>query len=144
MAKVALAIAVRHPVLGVGLGNFQTASVAFIPPDVVAYFPPAAVGENAHNNFLQVLAELGVPGLAAFIWLLASPLRAGWRAVRSGHGAPELVGLAAGIGAFLLTCLTGHPLLSGPVTVVFFLCLGLLSGLSGGTRPIPVTARREG
>jgi O-antigen ligase len=133
MGKVALAVAGSHPWFGVGLGRFQTASTAFITPELIAYFPPAALGENAHNNFLQILAELGVSGLAAFLWWIAPPLRATWRTARRGR--PELVGLTTGVSAFLLTCLAGHPLLSPPITLSFLLAVGVMYGLAAADSP---------
>jgi O-antigen ligase len=147
MAKVALAMSAAHPVFGVGLGHFQRESVRFIPPGVVAYFPPAAAGENAHNNFLQMLAELGVPGLAAFLGLIWAPLRANWRTMRRGRASHESIALAAGVTAFLVTCLAGHPLLSAYSTIAFVLALGIVLGLAAGTssvtRDVPVTGSRD-
>ncbi len=54
----------EHPLLGVGAGNF------------VVEFPrferQAAAKPHAHNDALQVLAELGLPGLALYLGLFAS------------------------------------------------------------------------
>ena len=38
-----------------------------------AYMPPAWYG-HLHNNYLQTAAERGLPGLAAFLWLLGAAL----------------------------------------------------------------------
>jgi O-antigen ligase len=129
MAQVALAMAKQHPILGVGLGNFQTASQAFISPEFAASFRPAASGENAHNNFLQLLAELGVIGLAGFVALLFAPLQSGWHALRRPDARREGVALWVGLTAFLITCLAGHPLLTPPILLAFLLNLGLAYGL---------------
>lgn len=48
-----------HELLGVGYANFQ-----YVLP---AYDPQEPVKPHAHNQFLQVLAELGILGLALFV-----------------------------------------------------------------------------
>src|SRR5688572_9086920 len=63
MAKIALKIAREDPIFGAGVGQFRAASRAFVSSSLLTLFPTVAGGENAHNQFLQVLAELGVPGL---------------------------------------------------------------------------------
>jgi O-antigen ligase len=72
------------PVRGVGVGNFQTASIHFL-------LQPGAILRDefivdrpqvAHNAYLQVLAELGVPGLVLFGGLIFAGLLAAWRAAR--------------------------------------------------------------
>jgi len=64
----ALSMARDHPVGGVGLGTFGDRYPRYRP--LLAH--PA---QDTHNDYLQVLAELGVPGLLAFLWLWAACLR---------------------------------------------------------------------
>ena len=136
MAGIALQITQEHPVFGIGLGEFRQASRAFVTPDVVTLFPETAVGENAHNNFLQILAELGIAGLLAFLWLLAAAARPLGRAWRLGRIDDLHLGLAGGVLAFLITCLAGHPFLTTEVLWVFLAALGVTAGL-GPARPRP-------
>jgi len=126
LARVALRIARDHPVFGVGIGEFVAASRDYIGPELIAMFPPAAHGENAHNNLLQILSELGITGFAAFVWLLVAGMG------RAGPSGPAYARTAviAGLVAFVLTALAGHPLLQFPVAVAFFLALGIASGLA--------------
>jgi O-antigen ligase len=127
MARVSIQLAARQPLFGIGLDEFQTASVSLITPEAIARFPPAARGENAHNNFLQILVELGAAGLLAFLWLLLRPAAAFIGALRRRTATSEAIGLAGGVSAFVLTCLAGHPLLVAPVAVPFFVVLGLFA-----------------
>jgi O-antigen ligase len=64
MWRVALKIARDDPWFGVGAGQFQTASRDYLSPAFIASFPEAAVGENAHNIFLQYWVNSGSPGLS--------------------------------------------------------------------------------
>ena len=127
MALVSVKLAARHPVFGIGLDEFQAASVPLITPDAIARFPPAARGENAHNNFLQILVELGAAGLAAFLWLVLSPGLALARTLSGSLPTSESVGLAAGVYAFLLSCVAGHPLMVPQAALPFFLMFGLFA-----------------
>jgi O-antigen ligase len=127
LAKASVRMTVSHPVFGVGVGQFYHLSGEFSSPELLRLFPPAR-NENAHNNFLQILAELGIFGFAAFLWLLlvaATHVRAGLSARAAD---PLRWGIAVGLGAFLLTCLGGHPLLIDEPAFAFWLTLGTAAG----------------
>ena len=85
---------------------------------------------NAHNYFLQVATELGILGLIAFVMSLYTPLRASWNHIRFGRNDRFLAGIFAGIVCFLLTCLTGQPLIIAIVAYPFWIALGLLGALN--------------
>lgn len=65
----------QHSVLGVGAGNFTYAYVQVISPLILtlpSLAPYAGCYTNAaHNELLQTWAELGILGLATFLFLLA-------------------------------------------------------------------------
>lgn len=120
------------PLLGVGAGRYYDLSGQFAEPDLPARFRR----ENAHNNFLQVAAELGAAGLAAFLGLLAAGGCRVWRAARSTAARePLLAGAGAGAAAFLVTCLAGHPLLVAEAAYPFWIVFGLLLALAHGRLP---------
>ena len=91
--QTALAMWEDHPWVGVGPGNYP---VAYARYHVHPAFPEPLAG-HPHNVYLQLLAEVGILGLAAYLlllaWALAAALRAlyrlpshacFWRAVTSG------------------------------------------------------------
>ncbi len=86
MWRVGTAMVQAHPFVGVGpdgvKDNFQR-----YRPD--AYVPDAFYG-HLHNNLLQIAAERGLPGLAAFVWLLAAAMIHMFRRARAAddHGWP--------------------------------------------------------
>jgi O-antigen ligase len=66
-----------HPLFGLGFGRYQRAARPYY-----ARHPEADRRSHAHNNFLQIAAEAGLVGLAAFTLLFATMLRFGIDAVR--------------------------------------------------------------
>jgi O-antigen ligase len=125
LAKAAGDMAAAHPFFGIGLGRFYMLSNTYVGEMLAAQ---GKQRENAHNYFLQVLAELGVPGLLLFLSVIALALRAGVR----GAGPPgPSWGLIAGLCAFLLTCFGGHPLLVPAAAYPFWIALGVAASLGG-------------
>ncbi|MFP4058741.1 MAG: O-antigen ligase family protein [Candidatus Brocadiia bacterium] len=94
----ALAMAGAHPVGGVGLGTFGSHYPRY-------RWVKARVTQEAHNDYLQTLAELGVVGLAAFVWVWAACLRGSFAPRREpgGRAFPRGLGIAAGLGAMGLS-----------------------------------------
>jgi hypothetical protein len=86
--------------------------------------------ENAHNNLMQILAELGVAGLLAFLAVVAL-------ALRPSAGPRPLWRTAAvfGLAAFLITALAGHPLLTPMVAFSFWLVVGIAASGAGPLSP---------
>jgi O-antigen ligase len=125
LSKIALRMTTQAPVFGVGLGRFADASRDYIDPGFVASFPGTALGQNAHNNFLQILAELGCLGLAAFIWLLSAAMRP-MAVARQALAARTA--LIAGLATFFVCALFDHPLLIYPIAAAAFVTLGLAAG----------------
>jgi hypothetical protein len=119
-----------HPLLGVGVGQFPERVGDFVSGALATRFPPA-VRENAHNNFVQVAAELGLVGFAAFIAVVALAF------LDAGRGLahePLRTAVCIALGAFLLTCIGGHPLLVPEAACAFWMLLGTAAG-SPAARP---------
>ncbi len=144
MTRISLQVAAIEPVFGIGLGRFRTSTVAFISPELVKRLPGLVIGENAHNNFLQLLAELGPIALVAVMWMLVVPLRTTWAIRQLGQPDPVQAGIAGGVVAFAISAVAGHPLLNDHLRACFFLALGLAAGVDAPAQPpLPGTARRD-
>jgi O-antigen ligase len=114
----------EYPVLGVGIGNFPTAEGTISP---LARLQERGIGVRwgaAHNSFIQVGAELGVPGLLLFVGVIATAFRSLRRVAaqraRAGRGADNVARLAQSLMAALV----------GFVVGAFFLSLGYADLLS--------------
>jgi hypothetical protein len=113
-------------------------SGGFMPQSIYWFY----FHENAHNNFLQIAGELGLTGLTMFLWLLgAAALRIG-RGLRADPGDRLLAGAAVGLGAFVATWLTSHPMLVPEVAYPFWILLGgALARADGNAQPPTREAR---
>jgi hypothetical protein len=126
LAEASFRMLAGNPLFGIGVGQYPARSAEFSTIDLLLLFPQARY-ENAHNNFLQITAELGLVGLAAFVsifWLT-------WhRAAAAMRGTRRVVtaGMAIGVVAHMMTWLAGHPLLTAAVAYSFWLLLGTLAG----------------
>ena len=68
---IALEIVRDEPILGTGPGNFGPAYIDHLPEDA----PPGERKGHAHNDYLQVAATVGIPGLLLYLVLWAMVLR---------------------------------------------------------------------
>jgi O-antigen ligase len=130
MAAAALGMIHAHPAFGIGVGQFTTRAGEFVSAGVLAIFP--AAHENAHNDFLQIGAELGLPGLALFLALLVAAARGGEPQSDDALRA----GMQTAVAAFVLSGIGGHPLLTREVSYTFWLLLGCVAG-GAAPRTVP-------
>ncbi len=115
------------PVYGVGIGRYHARSNEFMPEELRALYG----FENAHNYFAQQAAELGLLGGALFLWFIVVPLRLAWSSTRTAERAA--MGLLAGCTGYLVTCVTGHPLLVSEAALPFWIAFGAMTGASATT-----------
>ncbi|KPF64297.1 hypothetical protein IP69_18430 [Bosea sp. AAP35] len=80
----ALKLGGEHWLAGVGVGN-RTAIISYLDP---LRFDGEWI--MAHNEFLQIFTELGIPGLLVFMSFIGSLLLRSWRVMRQCNADPEL------------------------------------------------------
>jgi O-antigen ligase len=92
----------QNPVLGLGPGNFQTAEGTLAPLARRQQFGIGVRWNAPHNSFVQVGAELGIPGVVLYIAMIASAFRA---LHRSAALTPALTASLLGfvVGSFFLS-----------------------------------------
>ncbi|MBI2888040.1 MAG: O-antigen ligase family protein [Chloroflexi bacterium] len=109
------------PYTGIGLNTFPWVMERFYPPFALGPEP------HAHNWMLQTGVDLGLPGLIALLWLLASSLVTLCNAYQNGTqetGALALA-LAAGLFAFLIFGILDAVTLGAKPGVAIWAILGL-------------------
>jgi putative inorganic carbon (hco3(-)) transporter len=123
-----------RPLTGVGPGRFGIEAPAYVRNNPLVIERPVT-----HNSYLNVLAELGVLGLVAFVGMLGSSWRLLARARRRAREALDRDGsrMATGMEASLVVAIAGGAFLSEQLTTPFWL-IGALAAVVGS---VPRTAR---
>jgi O-antigen ligase len=65
--KAGLRMIADRPLMGIGLGEFK--------PTIAMYAQNPRLAKIAHNTYLEIAAELGVPCLLLYLWLLHATYR---------------------------------------------------------------------
>lgn len=120
---------------GTGLG---ADTFVYTYPEYMIIQTPAP---HAHSNYLEVLVELGVPGLAALLWFLLTWTWEVCRGVRRFTDATALrVGIVAAVAGHLLHGLVEYTWYSPRIALVFWTLLGLGVGTAvRARRPVAPT-----
>jgi hypothetical protein len=121
-----------RPLLGVGLDNFR-------------HFYGAELGLDswdervaANNLYLELLADLGVLGLAAFLWVTVPSLLGAFRTLRGPDPRPGslwLLGVALGLIAFLVHGVLDSFLSFTPTALLLWMLLGMAAALIETQKP---------
>jgi O-antigen ligase len=142
LQRRAIALTIEHPLLGVGPLNFEDAV-----EDMVQREERHKSGwQVAHNGYLQVSAETGLPGAILFTWMIWMCLKTNYRSFRNSQGEAALISFVI----FLASMVYAIGILFCSVAYDFH--LSLLVGLTAanflalqrqGTRPpVALPARR--
>jgi O-antigen ligase len=109
-------------------------------PSIPAYHE--AITYFVHNDYLQLLLELGVPGLLLLVLLAALPIAQVWRMLPR-LGAPSrlaVIALATATTSMAVHALVDFPFYITVCLLVYGACIGLLEALLAEAQP----ARAEG
>jgi O-antigen ligase len=130
-----------HPLRGVGVGNFRTASIHYL-------LQPGAIQRDefivdrpqlAHNSYLHILSELGIPGLLLFGGILAAGFIAALRAAGEfrRRGDPFMETLARALVLALVALFVADFFASDQLNKELWLLLGLGAAMLGIARREP-------
>lgn len=139
--KTAAQIALTHPLTGIGVGTFEMA---------VSELAPAELGTSGgdrwvdtHNTYLKIWAEIGTPGLIAFVTALVLLLTRGWRTLRRLHPKdPLAMMLRAAITSTIVFCIMGvfnsfHNIFYFYLVFAIAMAIIQIEGLESKTVPVP-------
>jgi O-antigen ligase len=144
--KVGWRMVEANPGKGVGAGNFDVASIHYLlePGTIVRDDFIVDTPKVAHNMYLEVLAELGIPGLVMFLGIIGFSLVAILRATRAFRAAGDqrLELLSRALFVALLALLASDFFLSEEYSKQLWLLLALGPALRALSlhppRPAPV------
>jgi len=121
-----------RPLLGAGIGTFKYNTLRyqakFFDQRENRSLYPHGVAAKAHNEYLQLWAELGVIGLGIFLWLIFSYFNYGFktlRKIKNNYRQGIIIGLMGSIVAFLVDAIFWFPMHQPANIVLFWLILGL-------------------
>ncbi|MCR1782003.1 O-antigen ligase family protein [Nocardioides carbamazepini] len=134
-ATVAVDMTAANPVLGQGPGGFAAERTRFLPAG------GTGVRETvAHQMYLDVSAELGLAGLAAFLAVLVLAARGALRARRTGQGRrtgeDRRTGQDRSLADAVLVALAGAATAACFLSEQYFLPIWLLAALGLGIEPL--------
>lgn len=133
-----------HPLTGVGAGNYALVYPRYRKLEEWGLSQRQIVGE-AHNDYLQVAAEAGLIGLAAFLFLLWRAAATARAALAKSTDASDRVrasAIIAALGGLLVEAFFGFPLKNPASGAAFWVLLGLLDRSPDGTGVRPGVAWR--
>jgi O-antigen ligase/tetratricopeptide (TPR) repeat protein len=118
------------PILGTGLGTFQIYFPGF---KYLGFESDVRIGNvlHAHNEYLEIWAEMGLLGLVVFLWLAVSFFRHTLRNLKEGREGLIALGLISGIAGVLVDSLFSSSMrFTGPAFTFWFL-FGLAVATTG-------------
>jgi O-antigen ligase len=97
-----LAMWTNHPWFGTGPGTFHVYFPSFASKELLAIWPQQqSIINDAHNEYIQYLAETGIVGFGVFIWLLAALLRSAHNSLLNSSGKDRAL-----VGGLLAACIS--------------------------------------
>lgn len=129
-----LGMLTERPIMGFGLGHFQTHYPRFHRKVVIdRVFNERRQPSFAHNDFLQLAIETGIIGVGAWLILLLESLRRALCLLKS--GLPNEVRLSviasiSGIASYLVFSAFSFPFYCATPPLLLFIHIGVIEGLS--------------
>jgi O-antigen ligase len=144
--KGAWRLILQRPLFGWGIGTFpleQARTVkGAVPRELILRLGPT-LAEEAHNEYIQVGAEMGIIGLALSLWVLGAFFVAGGRALRerpNGFRKLVLMGCLAGIAGQAVDALSNPAWRFADVSFLFWLVMGLGMAAARAQHSVPAEA----
>ncbi len=101
--RIILEIVKVNPLLGLGLSNYYWYTQLF---PILGY----AVKFNSHNNYVDIIAQVGLIGLACFLWFLWEAGRLGWELrheAKEGFQYAFVIGVLGGLAGTVVAGMLG-------------------------------------
>ncbi len=125
LMQVASNIIKANPLLGVGINNYTEVMEDYDTTDIGV---TSLTTYQVHNIFLQIAADMGIIALVIFIWLIFMVYKQGLSYIRASEGpiSAIVIGLIAGITAFLIHGLVDAASLGNHLFLIFWFFTGII------------------
>jgi putative inorganic carbon (HCO3(-)) transporter len=129
-----------HPLIGVGPNGFSLKAADYLRDDPLGIQDPVA-----HNSFLEIMAESGVPALLVFLIFLAGSWQMLLRAYRENRRRGDLTGvrLATAAQASMVAAVVSANFLSVQLTIPLWLVGGIAVVLASEAGTLRAPARQR-
>ena len=110
----------EHPIFGIGYYMFESK---------IRHYWPGSKAHDAHNNYLLIASEMGIPGILSFLWLLWSIFWVAWRYYRKTadpFGKSLALAFLGGIFSLLISNIYGSRFNYLEVSAYFWILTGLI------------------
>jgi len=131
----------ERPILGSGIGTFKYNTLRYQAKFLEQGDNRSIYGyswaNKAHNEYLQLWAELGIIGLAIFLWIIVTYLNYGIRYLKREKDEQKqgiMIGLMGAVAAFLMDSIFWFPLHLSSNVSLFWLLMGLTMVLDIGEK----------
>lgn len=138
----------QQPITGVGVNAFPVAEGTL---SAISERQALGIGlkwSAAHNSFVQIGAELGIPGLIAFVLLLWQWLRTAWRDGQAPARASPRERARAALGQAMAGSLLGYVVcgffLSQAYSAFVYTMVAILVGMAATAESVGVPAPKRG
>lgn len=136
LATTSRAIADYMP-LGSGLGSFVRVYRLYESPDAVT----SEYVIHAHNDYVELALELGIPGVLLIAAFLAWWIAAVWAVWCNDQGGPFARAASIASGAILVHSLVDFPLRTAAISTCFAMCLALMADRRQPPARVPTDLR---
>jgi putative inorganic carbon (HCO3(-)) transporter len=109
-----LRIIKNSPWTGVGLGNFN--------PILKSRY----AHDYAHNSYLQIWAEMGILGIASFLWLIVMVFKSALKNIKESPNKQQIFSLITASSVFLIHNLVDFSFFLPEVSLIWWIILGLV------------------
>jgi len=119
--RAGLEIIRDHPFVGVGYKNFRHVIGSYMD------YKPGFINRDPHNTYLSIAAEMGLPALVVFLWVMVLMLKTGVYVYRNSQDLSLKIyslGYVGGMVGLLITNIFGSRLDSAEITAQFWLLTG--------------------
>ncbi|NQU77131.1 O-antigen ligase family protein, partial [Candidatus Falkowbacteria bacterium] len=121
--KTSFAIIKDNPILGIGLGNFHSAYIKYLPKTIENPLEYNVI--KPHNLYLNLWLETGLLGLIAFLWLIVIFYKKTTSIENCKLKIENSAVIAAAMTAILVQGLLDTPYFKNDLSLIFWLLIGL-------------------